>query len=233
MLLTTEEALERVAQRTVDNTVDIRQKNKQRRHKVEDLYGVEYTRLGDSGAPARFYISISLDMVYIERFEFKLIIQPFVSTAGSGTSAAVVSVNDTRLEVEEALAEENEPHSHGIEPNPHRHSTEPHTHNIVAGITLIETTASDFLISIEGIDVTPYLMAQYGGEWIDGQGVYPSLEIGRNYDILEVACDLEAEGRHEDADKLVSPGYKSVEISSGAPFQVTLVNYLKYSHLNR
>lgn len=222
MRITYAEALEKIAARAHKNTQDIQRKNKQRRHNVVDLYGVEYTRQGDGGSPAQFYISISPDMVYLERFEFKLIVQPFVSTVQSGTQSATVKVNDTSLSIS----------NNSISPNPHGHTAEPHTHNVVAGVTKVSTTASDFRVKIEGIDVTPYLAAQYD-KWIDGEGVYPSIHIGKDYDILEVASDLVSEGRKADADKLVHPGYKLIEISSGSPFQVTLVNYLKYSHLNR
>lgn len=222
MIISYADAIERVAARAVKNHKDIQRKNKQRRHNVVDMYGVEYTRQGDGGSPARFYISISPDMVYLERFEFKLIIQPFVSTVQSGTQSAVVNVNPTNLSV----------NNDTITPNPHDHTTDAHSHNVVAGISQVSTTASDFRVSIEGIDVTPYLAAQYDA-WISGEGVYPSLEIGKDYDILEVASDLVAEGREEDADTLVKAGYKRIEITSASPFQVTLVNYLKYSHLNR
>ena len=104
---------------------------------------------------------------------------------------------------------------------------------MTAGVTPITTTASDFRVRVEGIDVTPYLMAQYGGAWLNGEGVYPSLNIGEDYDILEVASDLIGEGRQADADKLLRSGYKAIEISAGGPFSVSLVLYLKYSHLNR
>lgn len=221
MRITIGEAVERVAERTVSNTRDINRDNRQRRNKVVDLYGIEYTRQGDNGSPATFYISISPDMVYLERFQFKLIVQPFASTNGSGTDNAVVTVNDTSLAT----------NGTSITPNPHTHSTQPHTHNLISGIALTHTDASDFRISINGVDVTAYLMAQHG--WINGEGVYPSLDINENYDILEVASDLVAAGRKSDADKLVCAGYKPVVISSSKPFQITLVNYLKYSHLNR
>ena len=104
---------------------------------------------------------------------------------------------------------------------------------MTAGITPVTTTANDFRVKVENIDVTPYLMAQYGGAWLNGEGVYPSLQIGQDYDILEVASDLRGEGRDADADKLVRAGYKLIEITAGSPFSITLVNYLKYSHLNR
>lgn len=235
MILTQDEAVEWIGEKTIQNTQDIRQKNRQRRHQVVDMYGVEYTRQGDGGSPATFYVSISPDMVYMERFEFKLIIQPFVSTAAGTTESQTVNVKDTELTLDN-LAVVNGTNliisDDGIEPNPHSHETDPHSHDVVAGISLHHTTASDFRISIEGIDVTPYLMAQYGS-WIDGEGVYPSLEIGKDYDILEVASDLVNEGRKDDADKLIRAGYKAISITSSQPFQVTLVLYLKLSHLNR
>lgn len=212
--MTPEQALTRVAERTYDNTEDIRQKNRQRRHQVLDLYGVEYTRQGTQGAPATFYISMSPDMVYMERFEFKLIIQPFViPIASNGLTPTSLSVT------------ENESGTHTISPNPH-------THNVIAGLTFVNTTASDFRVVIEGVDITANLMAQYDS-WISGEGVYPSTDILNNYDILEVASDLTAEGRTADADKLTHAGYKKVQIYSDSPFEVTLVLYTKYSHLNR
>lgn len=225
MGITIENALSRIAQRVVDNTQNIRQKDHQRRHNFVDMYGVEFTRQGDSGTPARFYLSISPDVVYLERFEFKLIVQPFASYS-NGMETAVVEVNDTSLSVTESG------NTHTITPNPHKHTTDSHTHNLTSGIALTHTSAGNFRVSIEGIDVTPYLMAQYGA-WVDGEGVFPSLDINKNYDILEVACDMVAEGRESDADRLVHPGYKEVRITADAPFQVTLVLYSKYSHMNR
>ncbi len=255
MILTPEEALIRVSERVAEDKRRWDQSLKQRRHQVVDMYGVEYTRVGDKDSPARFYISISPDLVYLERFEFKLNIQPFLSTAGSSTSNATVTVNGTTLNggggggesidsdtIDDIIAADDcTPFvlgagdgggGSGITPNPHTHTTQPHKHSIIPGITLIPTTASDFRVSIEGIDVTAYLMAQYG-TWINGEGVYPSLDIGEDYDVLEVASDLVGEGEETKANKLVGPGYKMIEISSNEPFQSTLVLYLKYSHLNR
>lgn len=220
MIRTYDEALSAIAERTVENTRDIRQKNRQRRHQVVDIYGDEYTRLGDGETPAEFYISISPDMVYLERFEFKLIIQPFISTT-KGVDETELTL-DTIATVSGPVLEL---HDDVVTP-------EAHTHEIIHGVGLTHTTANDFTVSIEGVDITPYLMAQFG-EWINGEGIYPSLEIGQDYDVLEVASDLTAEGNESDAQKLITPGYKLIEIASNSPFQVTLVNYLKYSHLNR
>lgn len=222
MIITQTEALERISERVYENTKSIKQNDRQRRDRVVDMYGVEFTRVGDGGAPARFYISVSPDMVYLERFQFKLIISPFVSTAGSGTSAASVRVNDTSLSVSAS----------SVTPNPHSHTTDAHTHNINAGVTLIPATADNYRIFVEGIDVSAYLMAQHG-IWIDGEGVWPSTQIEKNFDLLEVAGDMVAEGRTDDADMILRPGYKPIEISANGAFSATMSLYLKYSHANR
>ena len=243
MILTQEEAIIRISERVAENKKRIDRMLKQRRNQVVDMYGVEYTRQGAANSPARFYISITPDLVYLERFEFKLIVQPFLSMAGTiGPTSLSVSGSGggysviTEEELEDIINSDNcdslpEDEDGGggsgsISPNPH-------THEVVPGITPIPVTANDFRVKIEGIDVTPYLMAQYGGEWLNGEGVYPSLEIGRDYDIIEVASDLIGEGRKADADKLLRSGYKAVEITASQPFSVTLVLYLKMSHCNR
>lgn len=256
MRMTIDEALNRIAERAYANKQDIRQQNVLRRNQVVDLYGVEYTRQGDNNNPASFYISISPDLVYLERFEFKLIIQPFLSTGGSSTTGTSLSITDSGggntliinsngdydltgydNVIVNVGSDDEVPvmgksdgtggsSQYGVNPNPH-------SHGINAGITTVPTDATDFRVLIEGIDVTAYLMAQHGGAWIAGQGIYPSLKIGDNYDILEVAGDLIDEGRDADAQKLTRPGYKSVQITSAKPFQVTLVLYLKLSHINR
>lgn len=222
MKLTRDELLIRTVERVAANTQDIRQKNKQRRNQVTDIYGVEYTRQGDANTPAVFYIPVSPASAYLERFSFKLIIQPFASSVGSGTESATVTVNNRSLSIEDD----------NISPNPHNHTTQSHTHNLVSGLSLTHTTSSNFRVAIEGMDITPYLMAQYG-EWIDGEGVFPSLEIDEDYDILEVASDFMAEGREDDVDKLVRSGYKPVTITSDGPFQVTMVVWIRFSHVNR
>jgi len=244
MILSQEEAIIRISERVAENKKRIDRMLKQRRNQVVDMYGVEFTRQGAANSPARFYISISPDMVYLERFEFKLIVQPFLSMAGTigptrlsasgeGIEYGTVTHEDLMNILNgDSCAEypDDEGGSGGsitgISPNPH-------THSVTAGITPLPTTADDFRVKIEGIDVTPYLMAQYGGEWLNGEGVYPSLEIGRDYDILEVASDLIGEGRKTDADKLLRSGYKAIEITAGSAFSISLVLYLKYSHLNR
>lgn len=230
MNMTYAEAITRLAERQGDLAHDIQRKNKQRRTGFVDLYGVEYTRQGDANTPARFYISVSPDLEYYERFQFKLYIQPFATTVTGATSDAEVEVKNTSLSVSD----------NAIRPNPHRHNTEPHTHTVINGMKLITTTASNFKVSIEGIDVTDYLVAQHDGDWISGEGLYPSDDISTGddepndfYDILDVAGMLKDEGEDDKVTRLLQPGFKPIEISANGAFQVSLINYLKYSHINR
>lgn len=226
MAMTLDRWMNRIEERVAKNKQDISQKNKQRRTGFVDLYGIEYTRQGDARSDAKFYISVSLDLVYYERFQFKLDIQPFTSTVQSGTESATVVVDNTSLSVS----------NNNITPNPHKHSTQPHSHNVVSGISLVHTTADDFEIVVDDVEITDYLISQHDGDWIDGEGLYPngSLEEDKGfYDILEVATVMQSEGRDADVEKLLKPGFKEIRIKSNAPFQVTLINYLKYSHLNR
>ena len=168
-----DEAITRLAERQNDLSKDISQKNRQRRTGFVDLYGMEIQR---SGNPARFYISISPDLEYYERFQFKLYIQSFYG--------------------------------------------------------------SDLQISVDGVDITDYLIAQHDGEWITGPGLYPTDDISQGsdepndfYDILDVASVMVDEG--VDVTDLLNPGFKMVEIKSDAAFSVSLILYLKYSHINR
>ena len=222
MRITQSEAIQRLAERVQSNKEYVDESLKQRRNQVTDIYGQEFTRIGDAEAPAEFRLSVSPQLVYHERFQFKLIIQPFVATtADNGVRPATGEVEETRLSL----------NNNAISPNPHTHDTKSHTHSIVRGVSFVPTTSTNWTVKMEDIDITPYLIAQYG-EWINGEGIFPTEEINHDYDILEVASDLEAEGRSTEANKLLTPGYKKIEVISDAPFQVTLVLYLRYSHYN-
>lgn len=222
MILTESEYLEKIARNTAENKQILSEGLKQRRNQVVDQNGVEYTRQGSANFPATFYISISPDMVYLERYEFKLLIASFISSNGISTNVSVPTVEPTSLTVAGGA----------ITPNPHTHDVTPHTHGLNAGISSTPTTASDFRLRVDGIDISAYLAAQHNA-WITGEGIYPSTNINKNYDLLKVASVMHAEGRHTEADLITKAGYKKIEISSGSPFSVTMSLYLKYSHTNR
>lgn len=230
MILTYEEMFNRLAEKTIDNTTQLRRGVAQRRNGMEDLYGTVFTVNGDENHPATFYVSVPPDLVYYERFAFKFIIEPFMSSVGSGTGSAQVAVLDTSLAIEEDVD-----NNYIVNPNPHNHDTLPHTHNMVSGSSFISTTSTYWRVKIHGVDITPYLIEQHNNQWIDGEGIFPNNSLGKNgfYDILDVACMLKAEGETAKLETLLAPEFKKVEVVSDAPFGVTAFLYLKYSHLNR
>ena len=233
--MTNEEALIRVAERTLENREQLKRSTTQRRTKFSDLYGIEYLRQGDANNPATFYVSVSPDFVYYERFAFKLQILPFVSTV-NGTSGSGTTGNETLTpDLQDTVSGSRLIlHKPTITPNPHSHSVG--GGSISHGIYTINTTSTNWQIKIHGVDVTPYLMAQQGGNWITGEGIWPNnqlQDLEDFYDILDVACTLDAMGETSKVNKLLVPEFKKVEIISDAPFQVAAILYMKYSMTNR
>lgn len=183
MILSQREYIDKIARRTAENKDLLDLSLRQRRNQVVDLQGVQYTRVitpktDSQGRPipqpdsaANFYVSISPDMIYMERFEFKLIVENAVG--------------------------------------------------------------ANFRVKVDGVDISAYLMAQYGGQWVSGSGIYPSIDINKNYDILEAASDMYAEGKGDIANELVRSGYKQIQITANDTFGVTLSLYCKYSHTLR
>lgn len=214
-------ALSVLSEKTSDNTKSIRRNNLQRRDEFVDLYGIEFHRNGSADSPAVFHVSVSGDAAYMERFQFKLVIEPFQIQAKPDTSETSLEL-DIGVENEVLLID-----ADSVVPNPH-------SHKIEAGIANIPVTASDFTIEVEGIDITPYLRAQVeegGWNWFSGEGVYPSSNLEESFDLMEVASDIEAEGG--DGSKILRQGWKPITLRGSQPFSATLVLYLKYQHMNR
>ncbi|GHU63516.1 hypothetical protein FACS189418_6980 [Clostridia bacterium] len=201
--------LTQLAERSQHQKEYIGQNQYQRRNAVVDLYGVEYSSFGDANNPATFYLSISKDMLYLERFEFKLIVDKFAIPIGGGISGDSVEISPTNLDLI----------NQSIVPNPH-------IHTIKSGVSLFDSTAKQFSLTINGVDMTDYLIAIYG-EFVNGMGVFPSEE--ENYDLLEVAgiCKPWENG------VITSPGIKKIEVFGDGIFSMKLLNYLKFSHVNR
>lgn len=221
-LIRFEEYLNTLGEKTIDNTRQLKQKINQRRNGMEDLYGICFSAEGDANNPATFYISLSPDYVYLQRFAFKFVIRPFTTTVKGATENATVTVDDTSLSV----------NGNNISPNPHRHGTQPHTHNVINGMAFVPTQSTYWRVKIAGVDITPYLAAQHGS-WISGEGIYPDSSMTNFYDILEVASDMTADGSLASRDLILASEFKKVEIVSDAPFGVDVYLYLKYTALNR
>ena len=233
-----EEALNRIAERTNDNIRELRKSRLQRRTEFTDLYGVPFGGQSDSDNAVKFYISVSPDLVYFLRFQFKLHIQSYKSSV-TGVSGSSGTISGTQLEVDPIILNNTstaKTHIDGVKPNSHTHSFEGGSGSVEYGSHSISTSSDTFTIKINGVNVTDYLIAQHEGEWIDGEGVYPNKQNIDNddfYDIMAVATELYNEGNDDDADKLLKPGFKLVEIASDAKFRATMYLYCKYSVTGR
>lgn len=100
--------------------------------------------------------------------------------------------------------------------------------------TLDTSGDGGFSIKMHGVDITDLLIEQEDGEWIDGEGLYPTnaLEDDEDfYDILDAATVL-YNGDADDqanAEKLLKPGFKPMVISANAPFSCTMYLFTRYS----
>ena len=238
--ITYEEALNRIAERTSDNVRELRKTRLQRRTEFTDLYGVPFYAQGDGTNPATFYISISPDLVYFLRFQFKLHIQPLLSTV-TGSGGGSITIDNTSLSVDSTtkILDDSSVAQitvSDIDPNPHSHEASGGGGSMSYGIHKVHTNSDDFTVSINGVDITDYLIAQHEGEWIDGEGLYPDRgneDSASFYDVMAVATDIYNESDSEEnittVNKLLGATFKKVEISSDSPFAVTMYLYVKYS----
>lgn len=179
------EAIQRVSERTADNWQNIKTKDRQRRNQVVDLYGVPFHFKGGTGDNGRVYISVSSDLVYYMRFQFKIWF----------------------LEASNSLG--------------------------------------DFKISLDGVDLTPYFVAQQNGEWIEGyrDTPYPNNKSADEdpdeddapnaYDVLEAIDTMIGEELTDNVNRLTKPGFKKMEISASGNFEGYIYLYLKYNHVGR
>lgn len=230
--------LNSLAERSIDHHRMLKRNIDQRRNGMEDLYGQPFIEYGDAGNPATFYISISPDYIYLERYAFKFVIKPYQTTVTGGTESATVTVNNRSLEIEGTGA------SAEISPNPHNHTTQAHTHNLITGKSFVHTTSRNWQVWIGGVNITSYLREQVSdvpNGWLGdkGEGIYPNADLEETdgkvifYDVLDVASVLDAEGKTTQRDKLLRPELKEVQIRSDAPFGIQAYLYLKYNHTNR
>lgn len=234
-LITYEEYLNMLSEKVVDNSRQLRKGVHQRRNGMEDLYGVCFSANGDSNSPATFYISLSPDYVYLERFAFKFVIKPFVSSV-AGASGGSLSISDTLLTVNAQQDPVTSDITANITPNPHTHTLSGTIGSLDYGITHIDTSSTNWHVRIGGVDITPYLIAQHDGAWINGEGVFPNNSLAYVedfYDILEVCDVLTDEGKITEREQILASTFKKVEILSDAPFGVDAYLYLKYPHSNR
>lgn len=236
-----DKAFNMLAEKTLEHSKVLKRNIDQRRNGMEDLYGQPFIVYGDASNPAEFYISISPDYIYLERYAFKFVIQPYQTTVTGGTSSETVTINNRSIEVKKKSGTSDQ---YELDPNPHNHTTQAHTHNLITGKSFVHTTSKNWEVWIGGVNVTTYFQEQVDGtdaDWLGdrGEGVYPNPDLEETdnkvifYDVLDVASVLDAEGKTTQRDKLLRPELKKVQIRSDAPFGIQAYLYLKYSNINR
>lgn len=245
-LVTIDEYLNSLSERVIDNTRQLKRDTRQRRNGMEDLYGICFSANGDANYPARFYVSLSPDYVYLEQFAFKFVIKPYTSSV-AGVDSGSISIGETELSVGgdgEYVADGTSTLSGSvgeIDPNPHTHETSGSIGGLTYGIKKINTSSTHWEVWIGGVNITDYLRVQhsdYDNHWLGekGMNVYPNNELGHPedfYDILEVCDLLTDEGEIEKREKILEPKFLEVEVKSDAPFGLDAYLYLKYPHTNR
>jgi len=225
MLEPIQTALEKLSSSNTANTNRITQSSRQRRSSIYEEFGVPYEFKGDSSDGsdnvATVYFAISPDMTYIARWEFKMLIKPFIVplSGANGIRPATLEIKDTSLSINNSSISPN-PHTHEITPNPH-------THTVTPGISASPSDVSDLKIAIDGIDISDKLAEQY--DLPDNNGMFPDSTVANRYDLLKVCNDMADATRS----KVLSAGYHKLTIASGGIIEGTLFNFIKYGSINR
>ncbi|MCL1925096.1 MAG: hypothetical protein FWF50_05885 [Defluviitaleaceae bacterium] len=129
-MITFESAINRLAERLSDRSAENSRVQLQRRNQVVDIYGQEFTRQGEKKVPASFYISISPDLIYFERFEFKVIIEGLRIPIGGLVSDNNQSIGEGIIQTSRALVNVK---PEGLRINPSQISTGESKANITIG----------------------------------------------------------------------------------------------------
>lgn len=234
-----ENAIGTLATRTNNSTKRLKRDNKQRRNQVTDDFDKEYECIGDKNSRGRIYLAISPDMVYIERWEFKVIVQPFtVPLSTESTSLSPVTLTIDPIEIE-TPSKKLEIKDGKISPESHTHPKitirprivpETHTHIPQAGITTVPSSFGNLKIYLDGRDFTEAFKSQYKDQgWIDKDGIYPDASMEHRYNILE-ALDTLPKDKVSD---YLKQGYHTLEFEADSLFSIKIREFKKYSFTNR
>ncbi|EOH86691.1 hypothetical protein [Enterococcus pallens] len=207
MPATIDDVLNFLAKRQEGQSLVEKQRQLQRRNTVTDAKADFQTMLRGVD---RIYTAfrISNDMQYIMKYSFNLHIRPFVTNIAQN-----VTTSDTSLNVSGS----------GVSPNPHHHTVD-------LGVQIKEHNfeLTKLRISIQGIDLTDAIIAEYGS-FVNGYGYYPSQND--TFDVLRLLDYL-----HPWQQSVVlSPGLKEIQITQNSNMlcECEISYYIKYNHVDR
>lgn len=207
MVVTIDKAIDILVSRQDRQTKIEKQRQLQRRNTVTDSKSDFKTMLRGTD---KLYTAfrITNDLQYIMKYSFNLHIRPFVTS---------FSQNATTSSTTLALSEGK------INPNPHNH-------DVAIGIEISEHNfdTSSLRISIQGVDITNAIIAEYGS-FIDGYGYFPSQDT--NFDVFRIIDYLPTWQQSI----LLSPGLKEIQISQddNSLCECEISYYIKYNHIDR
>lgn len=96
-MITVANAIQQIAERTVENRERWKQALRQRRTEYTDIYGIPYeSELTNAKKTSEYHIRISPDLEYYERFQFKLVVQ--TETEGATIDAFRIWVGTPKTE---------------------------------------------------------------------------------------------------------------------------------------
>ena len=104
---TLQSALNVLSERTYDSKRNLSEKDKQRRNQVVDLFGIDISRLSSPSRheadkqEATLYVSVSSDLIYYERFQFKMYIEDTTAKNFKIIVRANVEVSEDEYEAQE------------------------------------------------------------------------------------------------------------------------------------
>lgn len=203
MRMTGQKQLNILAERTHDLKKNMFEKDNQRRNQPVDLFGVDISRQSTNGE-ALYYVSISSDLVYYERFQFKI----YIESAKTLTNFKIFVRSRVRGEDGKYRWED-------IDITPY----------------LKAQTEDPDDPKARWIDGDNDGIAWPNNDPVDEESEDDT--AGNSYDILEVVSMMHAEGKYDLADAVGRAEFKRFIFRADQDFFGAMILYLKYSHLNR
>ena len=203
-----------------------------------DEEGTSDVSNGSRTAPAKFWLSLSEDLVYFMRWGIKFEVLPFESTSTGSTSdtSLNITINDhtiTHPATPHATVNEIETHTSNITPNPHGHS-------IAAGVFYTAPSIENFKVFLAGYDITAYLEAQYplnfpnvGNGW--AAGLYPNTILRDKFSLTNAIDAAGLPTQLFDGDNLVPLEFTSNPSNPADPgiFRIRIYKYIQYPEVGR
>ena len=209
-----------------------------RKSSNHDEEGTSDVSNGSRTSPARFYLSLSEDLVYFMRFGIKFEILPFETTSAGATT-------DTNLTLDiddHTVTHPNTPHPTQTETLTHTGSVSPnpHGHQIIAGVYNIPASIEGLQIYLAGYNITAYLEAQYpsdfpnaGNGW--APGLYPNNVLKDKFSLTIAAEAANIPSTIFNGDNLLPLEFtvNPSDPSNPGLFRVRIYKYIQYPELGR